>query len=337
MKKILITGATGFLGRYLIEHFQAAGYRIRLLVRNPARLNFRRGSLEVITGDLADPGTLKRAVQDMSAVIHAAALSSFWEGEHERMFLVNVEGTRNLVEACIEANVEKLVHIGSTTQLGIPTQAHSTIHEKNAPADERSDTGAEFLNMYARTKYLAGQEVLAGVEKGLPAVSVLPGIMIGPGDWNQGSPSFFAMAARGKLKFTPTGNYGLVDVRDVARGTEILLESERKRGESCIMVSKNMSAGEFFQRVARSVGTQIVDRPPPIKLLKTAGGFLEKISGITGREPVLTKEKAAMLTREKEILYSGELFRKEFQFTYTDIQATIKATGEAYLAEQRKT
>ena len=126
---ILITGATGFLGQHLVDEFLASGYEVRVLVRNAAERNLPWGKLvEVIDGDILDVLSLGKAVNGVDAVVHSAAMVSFWPKKREELMKVNVEGTANVVNACLDEGVPQLVHVSSIAAIGNSTDntAHAT-------------------------------------------------------------------------------------------------------------------------------------------------------------------------------------------------------------------
>lgn len=325
MKKILITGGSGFLGAYLIDHFIKYKYQIRILVRksNPS---IKSKNIETINGNLLDPESISHALKNIDYVIHAAALSSFWKLERKKMYEINVTGTKNLISECLNSNIQKFLHIDSVTSFGVP--------KDDIPITENSSVNHDnFTNYYAETKYLAQKEVLRGIEKGLPGVLCIPGIMLGPGNWNMGSPSFFKMMYEDKFKFYTTGSYGLVAAKDVATVSELLLKSKLRNGEKYILVSQNVDAKKFIELLARSLDKPCPKKAPPKKILRFLGFVLELISYITRKEPFLTLEKSKMMTRDNKVLFDGNKITKDFNFKYSDVNEVIQKTAQQFLSE----
>ncbi|MEM7041125.1 MAG: NAD-dependent epimerase/dehydratase family protein, partial [Bacteroidota bacterium] len=233
---ILLTGGTGFLGRFIVDELLTHGHQVRLLARSPEKVQAREG-VEIVEGDLRDQLALERAMDGVTHVIHAAAMVSFWSRKRDEMFEINAKGTALLVDLALEANVEKFVQISSVSALG---------RRKNSgPIDESAKWIKSKLNTnYGRSKYLAELEVLRGVQEGLNAVMCNPGIIIGPGDWDQGPPKMFKMIHKGLRYYNP-GITGFVPAVDVARATRLLMGSEFVNGERFVLVSDSIPYKDF--------------------------------------------------------------------------------------------
>jgi 2-alkyl-3-oxoalkanoate reductase len=176
---VLVTGATGFLGSRLAALLAKRGLQVRALVRPSSDLSRLAGlGLELVRGELADPASLAAAVAGRRHVFHCAALVADWgsKGEFTR---ANVEGTRNLVEACLAARVERLVHTSSLSVLGLPRDGR--VVDEATPVASRP----EELDRYSESKIAAERMVLEAVARGLPACIVRPGAIWGPGERKQ--------------------------------------------------------------------------------------------------------------------------------------------------------
>lgn len=173
---VLVTGASGFLGSAVARRLLTAGYAVRVLVResSPAG-NLDDLDVEIVTGDLRDAGSLSRAVKGCTGLFHVAADYRLWVPDERTMLSINVDGTRNLMLAALEAGVERIVYTSSVAALGL---------RADGPADEETPVSYEqVIGTYKKSKYLAEQEVLRLVrEKELPAVIVNPSTPIGPRD-----------------------------------------------------------------------------------------------------------------------------------------------------------
>lgn len=193
-ERVLVTGATGFVGAAVSHRFLAAGYRVRTLVRDEARAGGLRGAgMEVVSGDLAAPETLDAALDGCTHLVHAAAdYRLFVPGDPGPMYRVNVDGTVALLRAARAAGIERAVYTSSVAVLGHRSDGQ--------PADESVEGRLEaMVGHYKRSKFLAEQAVRRmAAETGLPVVIVNPSTPVGPGD----------------VKPTPTGRM----VRDAVRG-----------------------------------------------------------------------------------------------------------------------
>jgi dihydroflavonol-4-reductase len=319
---ILLTGGTGFLGQYILQSLLHKGEKVRMLVRNPDKVKPIAG-VELVEGDVLDVVALEKAFVDVDKVIHSAAVVSFWPRRREEMHAINVQGTANMVNCALDAHVTKFVQVSSIAALG-------RIH--NAPKiDESSKWIKSKLNSaYGRTKYLSELEVHRGVEEGLNAVICNPGVIVGPGHWDMGSPKLFSTVYKG-LKFYNPGQTGFVSVQDVARACIVLMESQFSQGERFVLVSENMLYKEFFERVAESMGVKAPSYAPPAFVSSAAGRLSEWYGNMRNREPLITKET----TRSSRYIfnYDGSKITRELGFQYTPIAQCIQETGQQFLKE----
>ncbi len=171
----LVTGATGFLGSNLVHALLKKGYSVRALVRSSGRRSLLDGCrVEFAEGDLSDASSLTAAVQGQDVVFHTAAMVTEW-GRREDFFKINVAGTRSLLDASLQAGVQRFIHTSSLSVLGIPRDER--------PIDESRPYASDGLNPYTETKIEAERIVMNYCsDRGLPAVIVRPGIIWGPGD-----------------------------------------------------------------------------------------------------------------------------------------------------------
>ncbi len=319
---ILLTGGTGFLGQFIVKELLSRGEKVRLLVRNPAKVKPQAG-VELVEGDVLDTASLEVAFEGVDRVIHGAAVVSFWPRRRDEMTRINVEGTANIVNFALDANVKKLVHISSIAALG---------RVANAPKiDENSKWIKSSLNSaYGRSKYLAEQEVHRGVEEGLRAAICNPGIIVGPGHWDQGSPKLFGSVAKG-LKFYNPGKTGFVSVQDVARAAVDLLESEISNGDRFVLVGENMLYKDFFGLVAKSLGVKPPSIVPPAFVANFAGRLNEWVGNLRNREPIITRETTR--SSRHHFNYDGSKITRTIGFQYTSMADCIAKTGEQYRKE----
>ncbi len=320
---VLVTGATGFVGSYLIRDLIQKGWSVRALRRKSSNLELLEGvvdQLEWMEADVTDLGALEDAFEGVTHVFHCAAIVSFHPKDAAKMLKVNVEGTANVVNLCLDFGVKKLVHVSSIAALGrAPNRPHL---DENCNWVESKDN-----SRYALSKYGAEMEVQRGIAEGLSAAIVSPSVIVGAQDWDKGMAGFFKKIDQG-LKFCPNGGSGFVDVRDVVRFMELLMESNIS-GERYILNSINLSHKQFFGMIAEELGV-----PPPSI---TVGPFLaevawrvewlkEKILGIT---PLATKESArASVTN---YTYANEKSRAVFGFEYLTMEQTVRDTAAQYL------
>jgi dihydroflavonol-4-reductase len=319
---ILLTGGTGFLGQFIVKELLGRGEKLRLLVRDPAKVKAPEG-VELAEGDVLDTCSLEKAMEGVTRVIHSAAVVSFWPRRREEMKRINVEGTANVVNVCLDANIQKLVHVSSIAALG---------RLQNAPRIDESNkwVKSRLNSAYGRTKYLAELEVHRGVEEGLKAVICNPGVIIGPGQWHQGSPKLFSTIHKG-LRFYNPGQTGFVTVQDVARAIADLMYSDLENGERFVLVGQNMLYKDFFGLVAKSMNVKAPSIAPPRMVSSAAGRMSEWWGNLRNKEPMITKETTR--TSRHIFQYDGSKITRTIGFQYGSLEECIAATGKQFLEE----
>jgi nucleoside-diphosphate-sugar epimerase len=264
---ILVTGGTGLVGAHLLLHLLENGAeKVRSTYRNAKNLTktkrlfelYKKEALfdkiEWILADILDIPALELAFQDVDYVYHCAALISFDPDDEEKLRKVNIEGTANIVNFCIDKKVKKLCHVSSIAALGdlIPIEGKLPIHN---PINEQTEWNPEVAHSdYAISKYGAEMEVWRGFQEGLSVVIVNPGIILGPGFWNQGSGILFRTVKKG-LSFYTTGSAGYVAVTDVVNIMSRLMNSECT-GEKYILVAENHNYKEILHYIAGKMGVK---------------------------------------------------------------------------------
>ncbi len=217
--QILITGATGLVGSATARRFLADGHSVSVLHRpdsDRSLLQDVEDRIQWIEGDILDVLSLEKALENVEYVVHAAAVVSFVPRDEAAMVKVNVEGTANVVNACLKRGIRKLCHVSSVAALGRP---HPRTIEQDKPVviDETQRWEDSPNNSaYAKTKYLAELEVWRGISEGLPAVIVNPSLILGEGDWQKSSTQLFKYVYDGKPFYTE-GTVNYVDVQGYCR------------------------------------------------------------------------------------------------------------------------
>ncbi|MEE8516143.1 MAG: hopanoid-associated sugar epimerase [Alphaproteobacteria bacterium] len=253
----LVTGATGFVGSAVLRHLIDHGWQTRALVRPKGnRSNLDGLDVEIVEGDLLDPGSLARAIDGCEALFHVAANYRLWVPDPASIYQVNVEGTKSLMAAALAAGVERIVYTSSVATLGLKGDA--------SPADEDTPVGFEdMIGHYKRSKFLAEAMVRDMVEdQDLPAVIVNPSTPAGPRDVRP-TPTgrMIVEAASGRIPaFVQTG-LNIVHVDDVAAG-HLAAYDLGVIGERYILGGENLSLEDILGRIAALCGR----RAPTIKL-----------------------------------------------------------------------
>ncbi|MEM7372900.1 MAG: NAD-dependent epimerase/dehydratase family protein [Bacteroidota bacterium] len=320
---ILITGATGFLGRTLVDNCLTAGYEVRALVRNPEGRDLPwKGLVDIAEGDVLDILSLCRAMEGVDTVLHAAAMVSFLKKDHDQLMRVNVEGTANVVDACLETGLPQLIHISSIASIGRAAKGQQSHEETPLHATHIGSN-------YAKSKIGAEREVQRGVAEGLQASILNPGMILGAGNWDDGTPKIFRTVANG-LAFYNGGSNGWVAAEDVAQACLLAIDQDPTPGERYILVGENRSYHWFLTEVA----TQLKQKAPGIKIPRfvaiIAGWISEKVAPLFGKEPLLTLENMRSGTRNHA--YDGSKIT-QLGLQYTPIEQVIAHTAQAYLAQ----
>jgi len=244
MAIILVTGATGFLGRVLVPELVATGHAVRILERRPSELFADLDGVERAAGDVTQPESLADAFVGVGVVIHMAGLVSHLEADRDRLMAVNVKGTEHVLDAARAAGVRRTVHVSSIAAVGTtPDPAH--------PLDEDSPFSAVAASFpYALSKRLGEQVALAAAAAGQDVVVVNPGHVLGAGDVNGISTFHVAKILSGELRLTLAGGITYVDVRDVVDGIlRVMGDGERGRRYILATPDGHLSHRELSRRV----------------------------------------------------------------------------------------
>lgn len=250
-EKILITGASGFVGFYITALLANKGYSITAFCRQDSpgleRLKTISPGINILLGDLHDYETLNNCTDTIDIIIHAAAKVEFNPSFRDQVHKTNVEGTAQLINLCIEKGIKRFIQISSVSALGgIPDQQE---FDESATWDIKGDH-----NIYAISKHLAELEVWRGAAEGLEVCLLCPSVVIGR--WNRGHHSMEPFeTVRRSIPFYPPGSTGVVDVRDVAHATLCCIE-QNIHNERIILNGHNLSLKEMMDKSADLLNTK---------------------------------------------------------------------------------
>jgi len=325
-KNILITGGTGFLGAYLIREFIEAGYTVRAIRRSAKLPTFIPAEIldrvEWVDGDILDVLSLEDAMEGMDAVIHSAAIVSFVKSDRKRMYQVNVDGTANVVNICLEKNISRLLYISSVAALG-RTSGGGHVDEERKWEESKINTH------YAKSKHKAELEVWRGIAEGLNGVILNPSTILGYGDWNSSSSAIFKTIYRG-FKWYTTGINGFVDVRDVSRATRLLLESTINE-QRFIVNGDNWSFRKLQDAIADAFGRKRPSREATPALLKIAWRMEAIKTLFSKHRPLLTKE-SSRVGQSKTYFENAKILSSLPGFSFTPLETTILESCGKYIA-----
>lgn len=274
--------------------------------------------IEWVEGDVLDIPILEKCIAQSTYVIHCAALVSFAPKERNLMYKINVEGTANVVNTCLNFPIQKLCFISSVAALGR--------NKDNDLVTEKSEWLNSDLNShYAITKHLAEMEVWRGFAEGLPIVILNPSVVLGLSDWHRSSTQIFRYVWKENW-FYSTGRLNYVDVRDVAEATFRLLLSEIS-GERYILNAGTADFSYFFELIAQN----FQKRPPryPVNgwIASFAWRFFYLISLFTGKSPLITRETASLA--QKSYTYQNHKIINALQFTFRTFEESTRWTCDA--------
>ncbi|OQA90193.1 MAG: 3 beta-hydroxysteroid dehydrogenase/Delta 5--_4-isomerase [bacterium ADurb.Bin236] len=322
--KALVTGADGLLGGNLIREMIERGIEARAIVHPKSVSRTLDGlPIERITGDILDAAGLEEAAKGCEAVYHVAASTALWPPKAPIITAVNVEGTRNMLDAAVKAGVKRFVHVGSASSFGYGT--------KERPGDESTPFKyADFGLAYFDSKLEAQRIALKHAADGkLDVVVVNPTFMIGPFDSGPSSGKMISRFADMRPPFYPPGGRNFIHARDAAKG--MLAACERGRtGECYLLGNRNMDMKEFFSEVARVAGFKPPAIEIPKEIMMIAGAAGSAISNVTGKQPELSYEMARSSC--VGAYYSAAKAVKELALPQTPIETAVEEAYE-WLAE----
>ena len=288
-RQVLVTGATGFIGRHVTRRLVQAGAHVVALIRDPTRAtDLSAMGVRCVPGDLGTPDTIQQAASGCSHIFHVAGRVQF-DGDWKTATKVHVDGTRAVVEAARAAGVRRLIHTSSIVAIGAS-------HD-GTPLDERSSWNlADRHVSYVTTKHQAEEVALAAADRDLEVVVVNPGSVIGPHDpFESEFGRFCRHFWRHRVPYHFGGGNCFVDVRDVATGQ--LLAAERgTSGERYILGGANVSTGAFFAALARQSPERHVWIRLPAALAPAMSLVERAVRSVRGRPSYLTPERARIAT-----------------------------------------
>jgi len=315
---IFITGATGLLGSFICRDLLKKGYKVRAIKRENSRMTLLEDitdQIDWVVGNMDDTTFLEEALQGVEAVIHGAAIISFDKRDEPAMHKTNVEGTTDLVNACLKLGIKNYTQISSVAALG--RKANQTNINENDKWE-----GTEYDSIYSRSKHLSELEVWRGAQEGLDVKIVNPSVVLGPGIWKKGSTSVFKYAFDEK-KYFPSGTVNFVDVRDVSRAIILLMESDIKN-ERFVLNCGSMTYKEFFGSIATAFGKEGPKKPAPAFLMKIAVFFEFLRSRITGKGAMITADTAKL--SQMHYHFESDKIKKALNFEFTPFNKTVEWT-----------
>jgi dihydroflavonol-4-reductase len=330
---VLVTGASGFLGSYVVCALLDKGETVVAMRRSSSDMSefndiyqhysFNKDkkthALNWLEGDILDINFLDQAFLGMDYVFHCAAKVSFSRSDLKSLFKINVQGTANVVNACLSAKVKKLLHVSSTAAIGRSNE-EKLIDEETPWTDDDNNT------VYALSKHDAELEVWRGIQEGLNAVIVNPSIILGYGNWDRGSANLFKKSFNG-FNFYTEGENAFVGVDDVAQIMVKLAYSDIQN-ERFLLISENRTYKSIFDDMAF-----FMNKKAPKIEIRASYLFIAKLLlpfyRLFNRNSTLTLE--TLKTSMKRNIYSNQKIKKSIGFEFQPIKDVIEKASKWYL------
>ena len=328
---ILVTGATGILGRVIVLELLKRGKSVRATKRKSSNLQEVRksfqfytetpneyfDSIEWIEVDFEDIHSLQNALNGVEEVYHCAAKVSFHPKDEKKLYQTNIEGTKQLLFACQNSSVKKFLFVSSIAVLDG--------FNENGELDESSDFNPKIdHSAYAISKHFSEMEVWRASAEGLNTVIVNPGLIIGSGNWNESSGTLFKEL--GENSYTFSGGTSYVDVRDVAKISVELMENNIF-GERFILISENKKYEEIANFIKQKLGksaTKII----PNGLLKV-GVFLNTILGWL-ISPLKMANKVNIQSVTEFNVISNQKIKEKLNYEFISVEESLAFHLENY-------
>lgn len=309
---IFVTGGSGLIGSFLIEALVQRKHQVRALYRGQVPMIKSSEYVQWVEGDILDPTLLRKALQGVQYVFHCAGLVSYAPQDEALLKQINIEGTANVVDACLEAGDIKLCHVSSIAAIGRP-KGDNLLDEKN------KWDAAEEHSAYASSKYWGELEVWRGVSEGLNAVIVNPSVVLGPADWSRSSTQLFKYAFDEKPFYT-VGCANFVDVRDVVEAMLRLTFSDIS-GERFILNAGQLTYKEFFEEAANCFGK----KAPTVKVPPVIAELVWRLEHVrawfTGARPLITKDTVRVAG--KKHLFQNDKAQKAIGLQFRELSESI--------------
>ena len=313
--KILVTGADGLLGNNLVRELLSRDYKVSvLLLPNSNTHSLDELDIERFEGNILNPEDIEKAILGCDAVIHAAANTNIWPSRSEIIRKVNIDGTKNIIDAALKANVKRLVYIGTANSFGFGS--------KENPGNEKLPyQSAKYGLDYMDSKLEAQRLVLkAAKDQGLPAITVNPTFMLGPYDTKPSAGALILAIYEEKVPGFAPGGRNYLYVKDAAVAIANGL-TKGKIGESYIVGNVNLSYQEMFTKVAEIVNV----KPPKIKIpsifIKIYGLIGSAYGNLFKKQPTVSYPMAQISCDEH--YFNPQKARDELDLPQTDIDTAI--------------
>lgn len=314
--KILVTGADGLLGSNLVRELLNRNHTIRALIQPGRQQKTLEGlTLEKFAGNLLQAEEVLRAAEGCDTIIHCAASTSVWPSRSEIINKVNIEGTRNIINAVKHFNVQRMIYVGTANSFGFGS--------KENPGVEGNPYKSSMYGLdYMDSKYKAQQLILKEVkENSLPAIIVNPTFMFGPFDSSPSSGAMIVALYKGKVPGYTNGGRNYICVKDAAVGIANALTKGRV-GECYILGNQNLSYKEAFRKIASTIGVKPPSVSIPSVFAKLYGRIGSLMGMMSGKAPAISYPLSRIACDEH--YFSPAKAVRELELPQTPIETGIK-------------
>jgi dihydroflavonol-4-reductase len=316
--KVFITGATGFIGNEVARRFASTDHEVTCLVRASSNVEeLKKLNANLAMGDVLNRESLDRGMEGCDWVVNLANVYTYWEPDKSIYYRVNVDGTRNVMEAALGAGVSKVVHVSSIVVFGKPDEC---------PIVETSPPGPKRFGDYPESKYQGDCIAWELYEKEkLPLVVIYPCAVSGPNDVKYTSGLIGSLINR-EMPATAFNNSFLtwVDVRDVAEAIVRASEKDNNIGEKYILGREQMKMEEFYRMISDISGVPL----PKMRLSDTMALFNARLltwwADMTKKPPLWNMALDGCRVAKEGIIADGSKAEKELGITYTEIRTTFE-------------
>ena len=313
-KTAFVTGGTGFIGINLVELLVDEGWKVTALHRPTSNLEYlKRFPIALAEGSITDRPSLERAIPNGTDVVfHVAGDTNFWSKRNAQQDAINIAGTRNLVEAASSKGVGTFIHTSSVSAWG---------RVKGVVTEETPLRGESSWINYERSKHLGELEALKGADLGMKVVVLNPGGVAGPYDTNTWGQLFF-MLRDDALPAASPGTVTISHVHDIV-SAHLAAVTKGRSGERYILASDDIEIVDLVGEVARLLGRPKAPKTAPPFVLKTFARLSVLAASVTGKEPNVTPEIAAM-TSERGTSFRSDKAARELDYRVRPMPVAVK-------------
>ena len=321
-EKVLITGATGFIGSAVARYLASKGYRLRVMVRRPDHLkNIADLDFEQVDGDLTRPDTFEKCLDGVDGLFHLAAYYTMWTLDIDLLNKINIDGTRLLLEKALEMGIPRVLYTSSVAAIGKP---------EDGPGNEETEWNLDWVqDPYVTSKFRALEAAEEVAEKGLNLTIVCPSATLGPGDIGP-TPTGKMVCdfPNGKIPGWFDGGLNIIDVDDLAEG-HYLAYTKGKKGEKYILSGKDMYLKDLYALLSEVSGVRAPRFYIPRGMAHFMGWAMEQIAvHITKKHPVVTLPGVRMVCLPP--FYSNAKAVRELGLTNRPIEETLRRSVEYF-------